>query len=701
MCSARKTLRVLVIGAGPMADIAHLPALARLRDRGEVSLIIVCDLNAQRMLEARRKFGFVESSGDAVACLMREDIDAVYIFGSAQMHYEYGLLALKHNKHLFVEKPIAASYGQAVELAESARSRGMMAVAGLNRRFYGSINRVRELSGSTRWRYAEAVFHKAEFRNSPSFGAHTFLSANGIHALDTLLFMMQGLPVELTSIAANSGVGPNSAFSALMRWQDGAQGVFLCNNDAGARREEYAFHNLGESFRIDDSGVTAETNNRMSKTPLPAIGDGIVAEHEAFLRAIHSGAQPIHSIEAIAPSMFLAELIESGFSGRVELPHTPMIQPGENSQHVVPEAKILVLPSAELQPALAVLLARYGLVTIEDVLGSSSPRPDIVAAILGRGAAPLPQEVLDKLTGLSIVGIMGLSLARHQPEAMIERGIKVINASAAYAESVAEFALGLAILGRRRAFLSDAIMRSGGWGTDRSAGGFGGWLKRSIKRLRPAIRSIGLETLMLRLWNKLYLPTSGIPSERITAPSELRGATVGLIGWSENGRLFTSHLKQLGASVVVYTEHASDEDIRRAGASTVSLTEALACDVVSLHRGLTGETRHGLGEAELAKLRPGAVLINAARGALIEPGALIARLRRGDMFACLDTYEDEPPEASDPLRSLPNVFLTSHIAGGSKDMHHAAAREVVDKVAAYLAGEPVASISAERLRTMS
>ena len=133
----------------------------------------------------------------------------------------------------------------------------------------------------------------------------------------------------------------------------------------------------------------------------------------------------------------------------------------------------------------------------------------------------------------------------------------------------------------------------------------------------------------------------------------------------------------------------------------MSLSEALAADIVSLHRGLTESTRHFLGAPELAKLRPGAVLINVARGALIEPGALLARLKQGDIFACLDTYEEEPLAARHPLRRLPNVFLTSHIAGGSRDMHAAAAEEVVQKVAVYLRGDKIESISAQQLRTMT
>jgi phosphoglycerate dehydrogenase-like enzyme len=134
----------------------------------------------------------------------------------------------------------------------------------------------------------------------------------------------------------------------------------------------------------------------------------------------------------------------------------------------------------------------------------------------------------------------------------------------------------------------------------------------------------------------------------------------------------------------VFSEHAAEADIRSGGAAPASLSEVLAADIVSLHRGLTESTRHCLGAAELERLRPGAVLINIARGALIEPNALLARLERGDIFACLDTYDEEPLSATDPLRSLPNVFLTSHIAGGSPDNYAAAAAEVVRKVADHV-----------------
>jgi len=153
----------------------------------------------------------------------------------------------------------------------------------------------------------------------------------------------------------------------------------------------------------------------------------------------------------------------------------------------------------------------------------------------------------------------------------------------------------------------------------------------------------------------------------------------------------------VGVRVSAWTEHGVIDGT----VASVSLGEALAADIVSLHRGLTPATRHFLGAAELERLRPGTVLINIARGALIEPKALAARLSRGDIFACLDSYEEEPLAANDPLRALPNVFLTSHIAGGAPQMHAAAAEEIVAKLLAHLDGRSADTIPADRLATMT
>lgn len=694
-------IRVLIIGAGPAAVEMHLPVLARLSDRGEIVLAAVCDLQQERADAARRRFGFLNESADARSALELPDIDAVYVFASAQLHYEYGLAALRKGKHVFVEKPIAPSYVQACELGCVAREHGLVAAGGHNRRFYRSLDTVRARAGKAGWRFAETVFHKPEFGKPVLFGAHTWLGANGIHALDALVFVMGGLPEQIHSVTGEASAAEPAAFSAVMQWRDGAQGVFLCNNNAGSRREEYVFHGLGETCTVTGAGLTIHTGNTLvhseiSSTGPAALSDSIAAEHDAFVHAIRSGIQPRHSIDAIAPSLFLADLIERGFSGRVQLPHA---ESAASSPGSVPATSILVVQPAGLQPALARLLPRYRLVSLDDVRASAGPRPDIVAAILGRGSPALPPDILEKLPRLAVVGVAGLSLSRYAPEALMARDIAFVNASAAYADSVAEFALGLAILGRRRAFTSHEVMRRGGWGIDRRTTGGRGLFRQMARAVRPVVKAAGLESLLVDAWKSARpVERSGVPTPR---SRDLQGATTGLIGWGANARAFTERLRRAQARVLVYSEHGERTEIQEAGAIPASLAEVLAADIVSLHRGLSKGTWHCLGAAELAKLLPGTVLINVARGALIEPTALVARLQSGDIFACLDTFEDEPLDALDPLRRLPNVFLTSHIAGGSADMHAVAAEEVVRKVAAYLAGQTVQPISAQRLRTMT
>ncbi len=689
-------LRVLVIGAGPTTNLLHLPVLAALRDRGAVRLSLICDLQPERAEAARRTFGFSEACGDADAALARSDIDAVYVFGDARLHHQVGLRALECGKHLFIEKPITPSYALAHELAVTAHAQGLIAVGGHNRRFCTRLQKARAGAGRSSWRFAEAAFHKPELGRPPPFGARTWLTANGIHALDALVFMMGGLPEEVFSVARSVGAAPPSCFSAVMRWPNGAQGVFVCDNNASVRHEAYRFHGLGETITIDDPAAARPPNGTAKN--FEAGDDGFFAEHLAFIEAIRTGRQPLHALALLAPSLFLAELIENGFSGHVQLPKAKPLPPPAIRRTT--GGAVLVCGAAALQPALGKGLGGHSVLSLVDVMASSPSRSDVRAAILGQGSGPLPEAALDKLPNLAVVGVMGLSLARFEPQVLLARGIALVNASDAYADSVAEFALGLAILGRRRAFQSHVLMREGGWGVAPQPRNLGHLIRRMAAPLRPQVKALGLEGAFIDAWSKARPILDGaVVSPMIAA--DLKGARVGLIGWGANARAFTDRLVQAGVQVLVYSERATKDDIASARAIPAALAEVLVSDIVSLHRGLTPQTLHSFGASELARLRPGAVLINVARGALIEPNALLRRLQRRDIFACLDTFDDEPLNAKHPLRRLPNVFLTSHIAGGSPQMHAAAAEEVVAKVVRYLEGDSAGAIAADRLRTMT
>ena len=691
-----RPIRALVIGAGPTAMQAHLPAMQRMSRQGRLILDTVCDIDPSRAAAARSRFGFGNSAGDALAAIAMPGIDAVYIFGSAQLHYEYGRAALLQDRHLFVEKPIAPSYGHAMTLVRLARERKLIAAGGLNRRFFQSLNEVRRRGGSIRWRCAEVTFHKAELGNPPAFGARTWLTANGIHALDAMLFMMGGPPQQLTTAAFGVASSEPVAFSALMQWADGAQGVFLCNNNAGSRQESYVFHAPGQTYAVSDDALTITGPSRRERLPMPMIDDGFDAEHGAFLHAIGDGVEPRHALAAIAPSLFVAELIESGFGGAVHIPSSQVStapRTGGARADGTRQRRILIAPSVELQPYLGRPSREFVWVTPQDVSQAAGPLTDVEAAVLGRGSAPLTPAVLERLPALRVVGIAALSLASYDPATLLARGVTLLNASHAYASSVADFAFALAVLGRRRAFTSHRLMQAGGWGVEPPRSGLAATIRDAGQRLRPVARALRLESAGLWAWRR---GRTALDARRAASPAtrgsrELRDATVGLIGWGANARAFSDRVLAAGARVLVYSEHATSCEIIAAGVQPASLGDVLVCDVVSLHRSLTDSTRHCVKEAELARLRPGSVLINVARGALIEPDALRARLSRGDIFACLDTFDVEPLSARDPLRRIPNVFLTSHIAGGSRDMHAAAAAEVMQKVQQFLDAAVAAS----------
>lgn len=684
--------RALVVGASETAALLHLPVLARLRDAGRIDLVEICDLRPDAAREMRHRFGFASDSGDAVAAIHRPDIDLVYLFGNAQLHHALGMIALEAGKHLFVEKPIAPGYAEARALADAAQGRGLVAVGGHNRRFLAALARLRALAGSSGWTYAEAIFHKPEYGRPPPFGAASWLTANGIHALDVLVHMMGGPPEYVSSQAGGSGAGPSS-FSALMRWPGNAQAVFLCDNAAGERREDYSFHAPGESWRVTEAGLSGRRDGGPPiEFGLPPAGDGFAAEHDAFLAAVTGGPPPPNSIAALAPSLFLAELIEAGYHGPVRLPEPRA--PARPAR----SPTVLLAGADRLRGALGAIPGAWRLISPADLDRSATLCPDIVAALLGQGAEPLGEAMLDRLPNLAVVGTVGLSLARYGPDRLLARGITLVNASHAYAESVAEFAFGLAILGRRRALVASRAMQRGGWGTALPPTGVRSVVLRGARAARPIVAALGIQGPLRRLWRSGQRASLSSP----TGPSrDLAGALVGLIGWGANARAFSQRLLAAGAQVIVHSDHADPVEIRAAGAEPASLAAVLAADIVSLHRGLTPGTHHCLGAAELDRLRPGAVLINIARGALIEPKALVARLRRGDITACLDTFEQEPLPRRHPLRRLPNVFLTPHIAGGSPDMHRAATREVIAKIAAHLDGAAVATVTADRLATMT
>ncbi len=171
----------------------------------------------------------------------------------------------------------------------------------------------------------------------------------------------------------------------------------------------------------------------------------------------------------------------------------------------------------------------------------------------------------------------------------------------------------------------------------------------------------------------------------LTGP-ELRAATVGLVGLGAVGARVAQLLRGFGTRVLAYDPYASPDAVAAAGAEPVPLRELLAqSDLVSLHARLSQETRGMFGADAFAAMKPGARLINTARGELVDQDALLAALDVGQLAgAALDVFDPEPPVAAEALLARPEVIATPHLAGASRQVATESAARIAAEVAEVL-----------------
>ena len=170
----------------------------------------------------------------------------------------------------------------------------------------------------------------------------------------------------------------------------------------------------------------------------------------------------------------------------------------------------------------------------------------------------------------------------------------------------------------------------------------------------------------------------------------LNGKTLGVIGAGDIGGAVARLGRALGMNVVAWTPHPSPERAQRLGVRFLSLDELLAlADAVSIHVKLTDQTRGLIGARELARMRPGALLVNTARGPVVDAAALKAALDSGHLGgAGLDVFAEEPLPAGDPLLSCQQVVLTPHCADTTPEGVDLLNGGAVDNILAFLRGEP-------------
>lgn len=181
----------------------------------------------------------------------------------------------------------------------------------------------------------------------------------------------------------------------------------------------------------------------------------------------------------------------------------------------------------------------------------------------------------------------------------------------------------------------------------------------------------------------------------VTPQIELFGKTIGIIGLGEIGFSMAKMAAGFGMRVVAYSAHKKTGDRFRFVEQLESLDELLQeCDFISLHLPHTPATEHIINATTIAKMKSGAILINTARGALVDEQALANALTTGKVSAAgLDVLTEEPPLQGTPLLSAPNVTITGHVAWLTRESRFRAVDMAIDNFSSYLQGTPKSLIN--------
>ena len=250
--------------------------------------------------------------------------------------------------------------------------------------------------------------------------------------------------------------------------------------------------------------------------------------------------------------------------------------------------------------------------------------------------------------------------------------------------------------GSLRALVEPEVLREGFVFTNASAGIAPYVAEHALCLAIASLRGLGEHVVAMRTAR-----TWGNPDFKPNRT--LYDATVGLVGLGQVGRCVPPLLQPFRCRMLGYDPYLAPERAQALGVELTSLPELLAASlVVSLHAPIIPETKHMIGAKELALMGDGAVLVNTARGWLVDHEALLAEVRTGRLRAALDVTEPEPLPAESELRDTPGVILTPHIAGPTWDRRWDLAYLAACDLRAFFAGErPRYQVTYEMLESMA
>lgn len=276
-------------------------------------------------------------------------------------------------------------------------------------------------------------------------------------------------------------------------------------------------------------------------------------------------------------------------------------------------------------------------------------RPFDVICLM-RERMPVGDDLLGRLPNLKLLCVTGPYCRPLDVGAAIRRGIVVSHTElrGTYRKATCELTWGLMLAVARRIPREHESMRRGGWQT--------------------------------------------------SAGFTLAGRTLGLLGLGRQGKHMVPVAKAFGMNVIAWSQNLTPDAAAGVGVRHVARDELFAtADVLSVHLVLSERSRGVVGAKEFAAMKPTAILVNAARGAIVDEVALIDALLTGKIAgAGLDVYSQEPLPAEHPLRRMPNVVLTPHQGHNVQEFYEVAFTDVVENIAAYLAGSPIRLLDPER-----
>lgn len=237
------------------------------------------------------------------------------------------------------------------------------------------------------------------------------------------------------------------------------------------------------------------------------------------------------------------------------------------------------------------------------------------AAVTSWGSPAMTGELLDAAPGLKLVLHAAGSVKGIVTDELYRRGVRVVSGAQVLSRGVSETALGLTIASAKNFFALNREVHSGGWSHD-----------------------------------------------NITDLFEI---TIGIIGFGLAGRHYAELLQNFAVDIIAFDPAVSAGTMAKLGVRKVSCQDIFAqSDILSLHAPELPSTRHIVNDQSLASMKEGAILINTARGSLVDEAALVRALESGRLkYACLDVTDPEPPATDSPLRRLENCILTPHLAG--------------------------------------